>query len=183
MITKNFSNYLYGCSEYSGTRQNRKTASITDLTGDKLETPADQYASTWLKTFTPGPSTNPGAFRLILGNDNTPATPNDYKINEITGVTPLVGDYIFNNGKIRIYRTFANNTDSDITVSEVGLAVIASTSKREKPILISREVLDSEYVIKSGGGTDVRRRHWIDTVLSVLHNMFCTSPVCKEVAA
>ena len=152
MITKNFANYLYGCSDYSGARQNRRTASITDLTGDKLATPADQYQNTWLKTFTSKPGTRPGEFWLILGDNNTPATTDDYKINEITGLTQLVGDYIFNNGKIRIYRTFANNTDRDITVSEVGLAVIASTEKNEKPILIAREVLDSEYVIKSGGG-------------------------------
>ena len=46
MLTKNFSNYLYGCSDYSGARQNRRTASITDLTGDKLAAPADRYAST-----------------------------------------------------------------------------------------------------------------------------------------
>lgn len=156
MLTRNFIRYLYGCSDWNNARGNRQNASVKELNGDEYTAPINQQSSYWLRIYTTEPSNERGTFWLVLGDDSTAVTADDYKLgNEITGLTPLAGDYIFNldssNGKIRIYRTFANNTDSDINVSEVGLVVRASTNAGDKNILIAREVLDSKIVIKSGG--------------------------------
>lgn len=155
MLTRNFIRYLYGCSDWNKSRSNRQNASVKELNGDEYTAPANTQSSYWLRTYTTEQFDERGTFWLVLGDDSTAATADDYKLgNEITGLTPLAGDYIFNldssNGKIRIYRTFANNTDSDISVSEVGLVVRASTNAGDKNILIARET-SKPIVIKPGG--------------------------------
>lgn len=184
MLTKNFIKYLYGCSYPNGTRNNR-TVIVTDVDGNEVEGPARGGSNEFLKRFTESPATTGGDFWLVLGDGNTPPTLEDYKLeNEVTGLTTLAGDCILNgNGKIRIYRTYANNTANDISVSEVGLVARVNVNNGNKPVLIAREVLGSKYVIKSGGGTDVRHRHWVDTALNALYSMFCSSFINKEVAA
>lgn len=136
---------------YNGSRAYR-THPIKDLTGTEYETARGNEDNPWLRTFTAGASTDYGTFWLVLGSSDATATKDDYKLGyEVTGLTAGVGDYIVNGNKIRIYRTYANNTDSDIEVIEVGLVVRANTPSGFKSILIAREVLGSKIVIKSGG--------------------------------
>lgn len=154
MLTKNFVGYLYTCSNFDGARQYRNNTVLKDTEGNEWTAPANSTNGFWLKTFPSAPTVDRGAFWLVLGDDATAAKKDDYKLgNEVTGLTAGVGDYIFNNdtGRIRIYRTYANDTSNDIEVSEVGLVVRASANAGDKNILIAREVLDSKIVIKSGG--------------------------------
>lgn len=151
MLTNNFIPYLYGCSKYNDSRAYR-TYPVKDLTGTEYDSPKDNEDNPWIRKFSAGSSTEYGAFWLVLGADDTPVTKDDYKLgNEVTGLTAGVGDYIVNDNKIRIYRTYANNTDSDIEVSEVGLVVKSNTHSGQKNILIAREVLEQAITIKPGG--------------------------------
>lgn len=158
MLTKNFVGYLYTCSSYDGARQYRINTVLKDTEGKEWTAPANSTSGFWLKTFLSAPAVDRGAFWLVLGDDATAVKKDDYKLgNELTGLTAGVGDYIFNNdtGRIRIYRTYANDTSNDIEVSEVGLAVRASTNAGDKNILIAREVLAKPITIKANGGVQV----------------------------
>lgn len=152
MLTSNFVPYMYSCSSYDGTRRNRRPI-VKDLNGTNYQTPNTVATNTWMYGFYPSDQDAYGGFWLELGNGNTPPTSGDYKMeNKITELTPLAGDYIYNDtGAIRIYRSFANNTDHSIEVSEVGLAIRIQTDDGGKQILLAREVSASPITIEPNG--------------------------------
>lgn len=154
MLTSNFMKYLYSCSYYGGTRGYRDV-SVKDLTGDTVIMPPGGEDNQFLRKFLGADSTSEVyPFWLMLGSGNTTPTIDDYILeNEIASVTPLAGDYMYNagNNKIRIYRAFANNTDSAIEISEVGLATRVTTTSGSRKILLAREVSASPITIEPNG--------------------------------
>ena len=87
-------------------------------------------------------------FCIRLGSGVTEPTESDFKLSSaITGLT-LVGSTKFNRNDtsiLTVVSVYKNNTDSDITVNEIGL-MFSNTST----YLLGREVLDSPVTIKAG---------------------------------
>lgn len=100
-----------------------------------------------------GRDNNSYTYSLLVGSGDTPATPGDYEwnndISTVTGTSYSLG-FADRNGRkvIRVTVTYANNTDTDIEVKEVGL--IASYGKTS--YLLAREVLKTPMTIKANGG-------------------------------
>lgn len=100
-----------------------------------------------------GRDNNSYTYSLLVGSGDTPATPGDYEwnndISTVTGTSYSLG-FADRNGRkvIRATVTYANNTDTDIEVKEVGL--IASYGKTS--YLLAREVLKTPMTIKANGG-------------------------------
>lgn len=100
-----------------------------------------------------GRDNNNYTYSLLVGSGDAPATPSDYEwnndISTVTGTSYSLGPADRNGRKvIRATVTYANNTDTDIEVKEVGL--IASYGKTS--YLLAREVLKTPMTIKANGG-------------------------------
>ena len=98
-----------------------------------------------------------GEHCLVLGTNNTPVTVDDCEWkNDITDLSTVSLSFsratVNGNRVIRVTRSVANNTENDITVSEVGIVV---ADYRSRKILIAREVLDTPITVKANGGAQV----------------------------
>lgn len=92
---------------------------------------------------------------LLLGSGTDEETYYDYKIDVINNLN-VVGyrsanvTYTAEACKYTTVKTFINNTDSDITVNEIGLFSHFSTSA---DVLLYRKKLDQPVTLKANGGT------------------------------
>ena len=101
-------------------------------------------------------------YHVVFGSGNNPATPNDYTMDFITGLTATVVKSVDNddNGaSSTAVFTITNTNSNEVTISEVGIfsslytrltpdAVGASGSV---PFLMERTVLDTPVTIPAGG--------------------------------
>lgn len=148
MLTNNFIKYLYGCCPYDSARGGIPMPCI-GITGESVTTEWN-VTNTLFREFVYSAKNynHDGDFYIGLGTDDTPVTPDDYLwSHEIDTLDNGGGKFTCVNNKIRILRTFTNNTDSDIEVKEIGLIICMAG----KSVLIDREVLSQPYIIKPGG--------------------------------
>lgn len=148
MILNNFIKYLYGCCPYDSARGGVPMPCI-NITGDSVSTQWD-VNNTLFRRFVYSAKNYEydGDFYIGVGTDDTPVTQDDCLwSHEINTLDNGGGSFTYVNGKIRILRTFTNNTDSDIVVKEVGLIIRMAG----KSILIDREVLKQPYIVMPGG--------------------------------
>lgn len=99
-----------------------------------------------------------GYFYIGLGTNATPVTPDDYAWdNDIADLThnswSLTTELKDGRKVMRFTETVTNNTDTDITVSEVG--IIVQGNGAANTFLIAREVLDTPITVKANGGAQV----------------------------
>ena len=91
-------------------------------------------------------------YAILIGSDDTPATPDDYKWEH--NITSQVSVTSYSNALLAdkttcISMSCVNSTDTDIEVKEIGLiAGINSGSK----VLLAREVFNEPVIIKANGG-------------------------------
>ena len=93
-----------------------------------------------------------GYFYIGLGTNATPVTPDDYAWdNDIADLThnswSLTTELKDGRKVMRFTETVTNNTDTDITVSEVG--IIVQGNGTANTFLIAREVLDTPITVKA----------------------------------
>lgn len=90
-------------------------------------------------------------FTLFVGSGTTAPTAQDYKLE-----TPLTLDVVSascvaqDNEKVSVIRTFQNNTESDVTVNEVGCYLFIIKGADTPVVMIGRKVLESGITIPSG---------------------------------
>lgn len=148
MILNNFTSYLYSSvgpdtREYQG-------AKYKDINGDDITINGDTSNSFMYEyKFNQAALSGNGNFCIALGTDDTPVTKEDCLWQQDINTLSDAGHQITCvNSKIRILRTYTNNTLDDITVREVGLIF---RDRNRKNILVAREVLPQSYTIKPGG--------------------------------
>lgn len=94
---------------------------------------------------------------IIIGSGTTPPQATDYQIeNELyTNISfiALTCDIDTTNGSIRYEKTMKNNSDTEITISEMGLTWPVSNTYNSYTgyqILVYREVLDTPLAVQPG---------------------------------
>lgn len=157
MLLNNFKDWLYGTVSYNlyGSRGGVGYKSIDGNTvnlnwnedNNFLVAPRESISQL----------SNNGDHCLVLGTNNTPVTVDDCEWkNDITDLSTLSTSFfratVNGNRVIRVTRSVANNTENDITVSEVGIVVNDYSSRK---ILIAREVLETPITVKANGGAQV----------------------------
>lgn len=157
MILNNFKNWWYGTvnsydySERGATSYNNIDGTTVNLSRNNNNTFLNiQYGSL-------SQLDNNGRFCLVLGSNNTPVTIDDCEWkNDITDLSTISLSFsiatVNGNRVLRITRSVVNNTENDITVSEVGLVVMEYSRQK---ILIAREVLDTPITVKANGGAQI----------------------------
>lgn len=107
---------------------------------------------------------------VIVGSGNTPATENDYCLeNQITGLTATNSNSVYydaDNFRFiqRVEYTISNNTGNSVTIKEIGRVCSCNTSSTRgnttnssaKCFLIDRTVLDVPVEIPNGESSVVR---------------------------
>lgn len=98
--------------------------------------------------------TNVAYFGIVLGTGTTPATVDDYWLEQI--ITSGLNVQITNASQYGIYRltlTITNTSDSNITIGEIGAQAPAPCVgvSGKKAFMIDRTVLDSPITIPAGG--------------------------------
>ena len=157
MLLNNFEDWLYGTISYNLYRA-RGDVSYKSIDGNTVNLRWDE-----MNNFLAVPResisqlSNNGDHCLVLGTNNTPVTVDDCEWkNNITDLSTLSTSFsratVNGNRVIRVTRSVANNTENDITVSEVGI-VVADYSSRK--ILIAREVLETPITVKANGGAQI----------------------------
>lgn len=157
MLLNNFKDWLYGTVNYS-MYGSRGGVSYKNIDGNTVNLNWNDM-NNFLTTPTANISqlSSNGDHCLVLGTNNTPVTVDDCEWkNDITDLSTLSTSFfratVNGNRVIRITRSVANNTENDITVSEVGI-VVADYSYRK--ILIAREVLETPITVKANGGAQI----------------------------
>jgi len=154
MITKNFKAIIR--LPFLGDTSNTNKCSVKKINGENSYPCLYNQAST---SFGLNIMANESYRKIIVGNGTTPPSSDDYALeNMITGLTintsdsfpnyneQKIGDgdnmyNVLNNyGVVNITATATNNTDNDITISEIGFVVALSSSSIEEGIMIDREV-------------------------------------------
>lgn len=97
--------------------------------------------------------TNVAYFGIVLGTGTTPATVDDYWLEHIikSGLNVQITN-MSQHGIYRLILTITNESDSSITIGEIGAqvpAVCVGASKRA--FMMDRTVLDTPVTIPSGG--------------------------------
>lgn len=148
MILNNFTEYLFS-SVYYNVRE-RQAVKYKDINGDDITLNEDTNNSFMNGyKFNQVALSQDGNFCIALGTDDTPVTKEDCLWqHDINTLSDAGHQFTCVNSKIRILRTYTNNTLDDITVREVGLIF---RDRNMKNILVAREVLPQSYIIKPGG--------------------------------
>lgn len=157
MLLNNFKDWLYGTVNFNmyGSRGGVGYKSIDGNTVNLNRNDMNNFLATPRESISQLSSN--GEHCLVLGTNNIPVTVDDCEWkNDITDLSTLSTSFfratVNGNRVIRVTRSVANNTENDITVSEVGI-VVADYSSRK--ILIAREVLDTPITVKANGGAQV----------------------------
>jgi len=124
---------------------------LVDQSGNNANVPNNTDVVSVFKTNAPAGEDRYG---ILVGSGTNPVSPNDYKLynkipNSILAHSDTnVGQFTGNeNGfTFAINRTFTNNGTQDVTVSEVGLAILAASLW----ILIARDLLSSPITVQPG---------------------------------
>lgn len=144
MITKNYRIMIGNALVNSAT-----TSGMIDTNGDaySVNTAYIQQAFAHSNSYFP--------MGLELGTGTTPATDSDYNLESKVSLTSVSKSKNYGNASYvyTLTQGFINNTDSAITVSEIGLMFYdkyAPDTTRHKDILLGRIVLDNPIVIAPG---------------------------------
>lgn len=95
-------------------------------------------------------------FVLFVGDDDTPATVNDYKLGNALNLDVISASCTHTNNYLTlVQRTFQNNTADSVVVKEVGCYVFAqnptsTVSKHFPIIMIGHKILDTPVTIEVG---------------------------------
>ena len=99
----------------------------------------------------------PGYLRILLGSGTTAPTVDDYDLdNYISTLSVISNSYnniqpSYNDNLIASAGTIVrNNTNQDITITEVGLCSTHNSSDPDMYILYAREVLETAVVLHPG---------------------------------
>lgn len=94
---------------------------------------------------------------MLVGTSDTPPTVNDIKLGNQIQLTHINDSCSMVDGVISLIREFQNNTDSEVTIKEVGLYVIsgntsnsASTFENLFIFLVGRNILQTPVTIPIG---------------------------------
>ena len=156
MLLNNFISMMSGAIDY---RYRPGTAVFKNLAGDTVQIGWDN-GFPWFQQLKNNPSNfvNYGDYTLVVGENNTPTSKDDYAFsldlnNSLTVLSTNINCILDANGvrKLRFTKTVSNNTAEDITVKEVGIIIFRS----DVSFLIAREVLDTPVTVKANGGTQV----------------------------
>lgn len=158
MILNNFKDWWYGTVN-SYTYSGRGAVSYKNIEGTTVNLRYDEV-NNFLSTPYGSLSDidgNSGFHCLVLGTNNTPVTVDDCEWkNNITDLSTVSLSFsratVNGNRVIRATKSVANNTENDITVSEVGWVVRDYSGQK---ILIAREVLATPVVVKANGGVQI----------------------------
>lgn len=138
-----YSDYSYttttGSNAYTNEQENYNWAGV-------VSTMAQNYSVN-------SPYTIWNGFTLFVGTGDTAETAEDYKLANavelaVTGASCLHAD----NGKTFVTRTFQNNTESAVTIKEVGLYVFRCIGNQanNQIVMIGRKVLETPVTINVG---------------------------------
>ena len=91
-------------------------------------------------------------FTLFVGTGDTAETAEDYKLaNAVELAVTAASCQHADNGKTFVTRTFQNNTESAVTIKEVGLYVFRCAGAVDnRVVMIGRKVLDTPVTINVG---------------------------------
>lgn len=93
---------------------------------------------------------------LLIGSGTIKPSHDDYKlVSEIIHYEVVSQSITRNNNKndsefLDVTRIIRNNTDQDISVSEIGICIKTKQDYACASVLIAREVLESPVIVKSG---------------------------------
>ena len=103
---------------------------------------------------TSGPTTNIQftGCGIYLGTGNVTPTINDYKLSGelITGLTSQSQDTSATNNSIKFSAIATNNTESPVTIKEIGLGGYVDSNKTPCVILLTRDVLATPVTLNTG---------------------------------
>ena len=90
-------------------------------------------------------------FVLFVGTGDTAVTADDYKLDTpITLAVTGAGCYHKADGTTVITRTFQNNTESEVTIKELGLYMFRCSGTSTPIVMLGRKVLTTPVVIPVG---------------------------------
>lgn len=92
-------------------------------------------------------------FTIFVGTGETTPTAEDYKLDTPVELDVLDAScYHFENGMTVVSRTFQNNTESDVTIKEIGVYIFAhgGNTASHPCVMIARTVLDTPITIPVG---------------------------------
>ena len=160
MLLNNFISMMLGAISY----ENRPgTAVFKNLAGGTVQKGWNDNFP-WFKQLKNNPSNfvNYGDYALVVGENNTPTSKDDYAfsldLNNSLTVLSTATSYILDaNGtrKLRFTKTVSNDTAEDIIVKEVGIIIGLGTYSESNTFLIVHEVLDAPITVKANGGAQV----------------------------
>lgn len=90
---------------------------------------------------------------IFVGTGTDEVTADDYKLSNAAALSSTSAECVGSNGVYNTIRTFVNDTEEDITITEAGLYVVNNchySSTTCYPVLIAREVLSSPVTIGVG---------------------------------
>lgn len=89
---------------------------------------------------------------IYLGTGNVTPTINDYKLsgNLVTGLTSQEQSTTANNNSITFSATATNNTESPVTIEEIGLGGYNNSSSSACVVLLTRDVLPTPVTLNTG---------------------------------
>ena len=160
MLLNNFVSMMLGVIGY---RYRPGAAVFKNLAGDTVQKGWDA-GFPWFQQLKNNPSnfTDYGDYALVIGENNTPTSKDDYAfsldLNNSLTVLSTATSYILDaNGtrKLRFTKTISNDTAEDIIVKEVGIIIGLGRYSESDAFLIAREVLDTPITVKANGGTQV----------------------------
>lgn len=129
---------------------NSSQVSYKSTDGSEIRSSAYQFNS---MVSSMGAVDSRGKHAILIGSDDTPATPDDYKWeHDITSQVSVTSySYALLADKTTcISMSCVNSTDTDIEVKEIGW--IAGISDGGGKVLIAREVFNEPVIVKANGG-------------------------------
>ena len=88
-----------------------------------------------------------GCSFIYAGSGTDEVTEDDYKLSSALALTSTSAECIASGGVINTMRTFINDTEEDVTVTETGLYIVKCSSSTQYPVMIARQILSTPVTI------------------------------------